>query len=339
MKSVFEKLITLCIFIICLIASGCSHTSSSPEGQSPLSGTRQTEVVLDSPAFTSQRLSSAEIVSEADCSIEFITEVNQFGNLTYTLTSHSDKQYSCGDSFELDYQRDNEWYIIPQKDGYGFHLLAYELLKDVPKTFGELLQWGFSNLPEGHYRLVKEIMPPSYERNKGFYIASEFDFKKPSSLEVGNPEGEPTATPDSPENPFHEMSSVSLENAIDKNLASEADVLSDGTVNLTVTQLEKGKLGLGTYYYRMNLNFLLEYQFNNEWFAVPANQPEELQKGTIQVTPLSQEYRIMLPWLYKTLPAGHYRLIEQIEEFNPYLENLTVDTFYIATEFDYPYQF
>ncbi len=339
MKSVFEKLITLCIFIICLIASGCSHTSSSPEGQSLLSGTRQTEVVLDSPAFTSQRLSSAEIVSEADCSIEFITEVNQFGNLTYTLTSHSDKQYSCGDSFELDYQRDNEWYIIPQKDGYGFNMIAYELSKDAPLTFGELLQWSFSNLPEGHYRLVKEIMPPSYERNKGFYIASEFDFKKPSPLEVGNPEGESTATPDSPENPFHEMSSVSLENAIDKNLASEADVLSDGTVNLIVTQLEKGKLGLGTYYYRMNLNFLLEYQFNNEWFAVPANQPEEFQKGTIQVTPLSQEYRIMLPWLYKTLPAGHYRLIEQIEEFNPYLENLTVDTFYIATEFDYPYQF
>ncbi len=202
MKSVFEKLITLCIFIICLIASGCSHTSSSPEGQSPLSGTRQTEVVLDSPAFTSQRLSSAEIVSEADCSIEFITEVNQFGNLT-----------------------------------------------------------------------------------------------------------------------------------------SEAEVLSDGTINLTVIQLDKGELGLGTYHYRMNLNFILEYQFDNEWFAVPDDHTDDLQKGSLQITPISQEYRIMLPWIYKTLPAGHYRLIEQIEEFNPYLENLTVDTFYIATEFDYPYQF
>lgn len=222
-------------------------------------------------------------------------------------------------------------------------MLSCDLLKDTPRTFGELLQWRFSNLPEGHYRLVKEIMPPSYERinnqNKSFYIASEFDFKNPSPLEVGNPKEEPTTTPDSSENPFHEMSSVSLETAIDKNLASEADVLSDGTVNLTVTQLEKGELGLGTYYYRMNLNFLLEYQFNNEWFAVPANQPEEFQKGTLQVTPLPQAYRIMLPWSYKTLPAGHYRLIEQIEEFNPYLENLTVDTFYIATEFDYPYQF
>ncbi len=343
MKFLFKTYLLPYVFVICLILSGCSHSSSSPEEQSLLPGTQQTKVVLDSPAFTSQIISSAEIVSESDCSIEFITELNRFGNLTYTLTSHSDKQYSCGDSFELDYQRDNKWYIVPQKNGYGFDLIAYSLLKDAPLTFGELLQWRFSNLPEGHYRLVKEIMPPSYERinnqNKSFYIASEFDFKNPSPLKVGNPEGKPTTTPDSSENPFHEMSSVSLENAIDKNLTSEADVLSDGTVNLTVTQLEKGKLGLGTYYYRMNLNFLLEYQFNNEWFAVPANQPEEFQKGTLQVTPLPQAYRIMLPWLYKTLPAGHYRLIEQIEEFNPYLENLTVDTFYIATEFDYPYHF
>nr|MCR5520707.1 hypothetical protein [Lachnospiraceae bacterium] len=165
--------------------------------------------MLDSPAFTTEKTSSAEIVPESDCEIEFVTELNRYGNLTYTLTSHSDKNYTCGDSFDLEFQRDNKWYIVPQKKGYSFLMLSCDLLKDTPRTFGELLQWRFSNLPEGHYRLVKEIMPPSYERNKGFYIASEFDFKKPSSLEVGNPEGEPTATPDSPENPFHEMSSVS----------------------------------------------------------------------------------------------------------------------------------
>lgn len=222
-------------------------------------------------------------------------------------------------------------------------MLSCDLLKDTPRTFGELLQWRFSNLPEGRYRIVKKIRCSSqiqqWSADNSFFIASEFDFINPFSAEESFPEKESVATSGSLKNPSRELSSVSPEKEVDKNLTSEAEVLSDGTINLTVIQLDKGELGLGTYYYRMNLNFLLEYQFNNEWFAVPANQPKELQKGTIQVTPLSQEYRIMLPWLYKTLPAGHYRLIEQIEEFNPYLENLTVDTFYIATEFDYPYQF
>ena len=343
MKSVFEKLITLCIFIICLIASGCSHSSSSPEGHSFPLETRQTTEMLDSPAFTTEKTSSAEIVPESDCEIEFVTELNRYGNLTYTLTSHSDKNYTCGDSFDLEFQRDNKWYIVPQKKGYSFLMLSCDLLKDTPRTFGELLQWRFSNLPEGRYRIVKKIRCSSqiqqWSADNSFFIASEFDFINPFSAEESFPEKESVATSGSLKNPSRELSSVSPEKEVDKNLTSEAEVLSDGTINLTVIQLDKGELGLGTYHYRMNLNFILEYQFDNEWFAVPDDHTDDLQKGSLQITPISQEYRIMLPWIYKTLPTGHYRLIEQIEEFNPYLENLTVDTFYIATEFDYPYQF
>ena len=187
-----KTLSLIIVFLISVMLSACSTSnSSSPEGQSPLSGTRQTEVVLDSPAFTSQRLSSAEIVSEADCSIEFVTELNRYGNLTYTLTSHSDKIYTCGDSFDLEFQRDNKWYIVPQKKGYSFLMLSCDLLKDTPRTFGELLQWRFSNLPEGRYRIVKKIRCSSqiqqWSADNSFFIASEFDFINPFLLKKAFP--------------------------------------------------------------------------------------------------------------------------------------------------------
>ncbi len=78
---------------------------------------------------------------------------------TLEMKNSTDLQVQYGDDFQLERlkKKTGEWDIIPMKEGYAFHDIAYPVKKDVVSKWK--VNWGKSNgkLKPGTYRIIKKF--------------------------------------------------------------------------------------------------------------------------------------------------------------------------------------
>lgn len=115
------------------------------------------------------------IVPFEDKLIDFSYETESDGIITYTLTNKSDITYSVGTLFRLEYCDDEEWYCVPYKPLTAFTMVEMIMPKGDTREFKAKLPLNFEDLPDGHYRLIKDV--GLYDNPKEeFSIAIEFDY-------------------------------------------------------------------------------------------------------------------------------------------------------------------
>ena len=118
------------------------------------------------------------IESATDRAIEIYYDTEQEGTIKYAITSRSDTDYELGSSFRLEYLDNEEWYVVPFKPRIVSKMVEIQLKKGDTREFETNLPNLFSNLPDGHYRIIKKVLVVSSYKLTGesFNIAFEFDY-------------------------------------------------------------------------------------------------------------------------------------------------------------------
>ncbi|MBR4965551.1 MAG: hypothetical protein IKY53_03565, partial [Lachnospiraceae bacterium] len=92
------------------------------------------------------------------------------------LRNNSEKSYTYGELFEIQYRYGNEWHRVPYLNKFGFYDLAYALLAGGSEAISVNWEQIYGELPAGNYRIVKDVTdyhsPGDYDK---YYLAAEFD--------------------------------------------------------------------------------------------------------------------------------------------------------------------
>lgn len=206
-----------------------------------------------------------------------------------TLVNNSDKSYSYGNLYHLEYRYGNEWYQIPFDENYGFTMEAYMLGSVDGKAMIDGFEEKIANtrsftvyldgtgtLPEGHYRMIKDI---SEDGGNDYILAAEFDLAKETD------EPEPLKKTEIPEDKIiGEISIASWKKVRDIEVEFLFDNYSPGPSHV-------------------------QYQKDGEWYDLPIMG----ESGTWSSTP-SDENDIFLIF-ESPLASGTYRLLcERVDE-------------------------
>jgi hypothetical protein len=137
--------------------------------------------------------SDAVITSYEDCKVSLTVEVTGTREITVNLENMSEYTYMYGHLYSMEYKDGDTWYKVPFNKGAGVFTMegialgpAEEFAEKNPdgltldNTGSEkVVLDGFGRLPEGHYRILKEIYVTDEESDiRSFWIAAEFDLEK-----------------------------------------------------------------------------------------------------------------------------------------------------------------
>ncbi len=120
--------------------------------------------------------STETIVPFEDRLIDFSYETEPEDIITYTLTNKSDVTYLVGNQFRMEYRDDEEWYRVPYKPLTVFTMEGIIMPKGDTREFKAKLSMIYEDLPDGHYRLIKDVGPYDNPKEEEFSIAIEFDY-------------------------------------------------------------------------------------------------------------------------------------------------------------------
>ncbi len=89
----------------------------------------------------------------------FIIEVTSCDgkNAAYTVINNSKNTVEIGNDYYLEYKEDTEWLPVEETGEVFFSMIAYGLNPGEGKSFSEDLEMRYGILPEGIYRIGKDI--------------------------------------------------------------------------------------------------------------------------------------------------------------------------------------
>ena len=140
--------------------------------------------------------SDIDLSSFDECPVELMVKVIRNRKVRVTLTNKGETSYSYGHEYRLEYRQSGKWYKVPFLPNARFTQMGSTLGHGETFTLGDeeyvisnkaemtyFLDEMHSDLPSGHYRIIKEISPKS-SPNTHFWIAGEFDLETATSEAV-----------------------------------------------------------------------------------------------------------------------------------------------------------
>lgn len=92
------------------------------------------------------------------------------------LYNDTNQEYQFGEYYDIQVQKDGQWYSLQTKNEIAFEAVAIGLKEGSSCTWDVNWEYAYGALPEGKYRIVKDIMdyraPGDYTK---YYLAAEFE--------------------------------------------------------------------------------------------------------------------------------------------------------------------
>ena len=125
--------------------------------------------------------STIEVTPLEDLNMEISYEGDSNGLLSFSITNNSDIDYLGGDTYHLEYYNNDKWYSVPLRPRMAFTMVGKMIQKGTTRDFKINLPVMHYILPDGHYRVVKDIMDDREHdllpgERKDINIAFEFDY-------------------------------------------------------------------------------------------------------------------------------------------------------------------
>ena len=125
--------------------------------------------------------STIEVTPLEDLNMEISYEGDSNGHLSFSITNNSDIDYLGGDTYHLEYYNNDKWYSVPFRPRMAFTMVGKMIQKGTTRDFKINLTVMHYILPDGHYRVVKNIMDDREHdllpgERKRINIAFEFDY-------------------------------------------------------------------------------------------------------------------------------------------------------------------
>lgn len=89
---------------------------------------------------------------------------------TITLHNKTDENYTYGEPYFIEVQKNDFWYKLRPKNELNFILIGYILKPDESKEIDIDWSYGYGKLPKGDYRIIKSV----FSDNNEIYISGEF---------------------------------------------------------------------------------------------------------------------------------------------------------------------
>ena len=137
--------------------------------------------------------SVAVITPYEECKLSMTVEVTGKREITVNFENTGENLYMYGYSYSIEYKDGDTWYKVPFRKGAGVFTQqgiyigpAEEFAEKTPEGFfldntssQTIVLDGFGRLPEGHYRILKDISAIDEDHPyTSFWIAAEFDLEK-----------------------------------------------------------------------------------------------------------------------------------------------------------------
>ncbi|MBP5654849.1 MAG: hypothetical protein J6X33_04990 [Clostridiales bacterium] len=239
--------------------------------------------------------SDVKLSSFEECPVELKAEVIWNRKVKVTVANKGHEAYTWGQPYKLEYQYYGEWYSVPSLPDHAWPLIGYTLgygedvfieggLVYAPVTAEETerLDDMFGDIPEGHYRIIKDFSTPvgGPEENK-YFVAAEFDLGKATT--------EPEPLQKSAVDPSKIVTSDSIK------LDVEYIKCESGSKMITI----RYKVASNSY----SVETSLEYQKDGEWYVIPIASKGGAWEECMPVSAY-EEISLDVP-----LEQGHYRFL------------------------------
>ena len=239
--------------------------------------------------------SDIKLSSFEECPVELKAEVIWNRKVKVTIANKGHEAYTWGQSYKLEYQYYGEWYSVPNLPDHAWPMIGYTLgygedvfieggLVYAPVTAEETerLDDMFGDIPEGHYRIIKDFSAPvdGPEENT-YYVAAEFDLCKATT--------EPEPLQKSTIDPTQIVTSDSIKLDVD-SIKCES-----GSKMITIQY----KVASNSY----SVETSLEYQKDGEWYVIPIASKGGRWEELMPVSAY-EELSLDVP-----LNPGHYRFL------------------------------
>ena len=101
-----------------------------------------------------------ELISPENIVMDLIDQTKE--TLTVRFTNNDNENWMYGEHFSIQVLLNNNWYVVPLKETYGFIGIGYilEPNSNVEKTYKLSI---FNELPKGNYRIVVDGLNAEFE--------------------------------------------------------------------------------------------------------------------------------------------------------------------------------
>lgn len=78
-------------------------------------------------------------------------------NILLEIKNESKNEIGYGESYTVEFKKDDEWHILKPKKDAAFNEIGYILEKESACNWGDKMSRIYGKLPEGEYRIVKDF--------------------------------------------------------------------------------------------------------------------------------------------------------------------------------------
>ena len=160
MKLIHTAGISFILFILCILACGCTRGRAEESDEiQPIASTEPTvsdETDNSVEVITTQSLSGETVSSDVTITTDREVYDNDCESVLLTIANNSDDMIIYGDTWSLDKKLDGEW--VSQDDGTAvFYMIAHGLPSGNTVEYSCVLSTFLSEPSDGEYRILKEI--------------------------------------------------------------------------------------------------------------------------------------------------------------------------------------
>ena len=160
MKRIHTAGISLVLFILCILACGCTQGRAEKSDEiQPIDSTEPTvsdETDNSVEVITTQSLSGETVSSDVTITTDREVYDNDCESVLLTIANNSDDMIEYGEAWSLDKRLDGEW--VSQDDGTAvFYMIAHGIPAGNTVEYSCVLSVFLSEPSGGEYRILKEI--------------------------------------------------------------------------------------------------------------------------------------------------------------------------------------